>query len=245
MDQRACANSTAARVLGAAAPLLTLALLIGMACLDRLWVDPHEADAFHAKVRAALDKMPRYIPPWTMDDQPIPPSAVQLLKPNAMLCRQFKKVTGVKATLLVTQCRDSRDMLGHYPPVCYRGQGYEFVCRSGAAGADGVPQEWEAGDMKFKGMEYEITRVQGKVREDTFVRDFFVLPYGPIVADMEAVTAASKDYRTLAFGVAQIQLLCDGSYSRRQRDAIFSDLIGRNIDLIKALGSAGNAGDKL
>jgi hypothetical protein len=67
------------------------------------------------------------------------------------------------------------------------------------------------------------------------IQNFFVLPNGKIVRDMEDVTAAAKDYRELVYGVAQVQLLFDAATERAERDRIFAQVIGSNRDLIETL----------
>ena len=57
---------------------------------------------------------------------------------------------------------------------------------------------------------------------------------------MESVNAAAKDYRELAYGVAQIQVLFDASVGEAQRDAAFNGLIGANRRLIDGLSHAAN-----
>ena len=75
------------------------------------------------------------------------------------------------------------------------------------------------------------------------IRNFFVLPNGRIVRDMDSVIAAAKDYRELVYGVAQIQLLFDASVGGAERDQIFAQWIGSNQDLITSLRD-GNIGRK-
>ena len=86
--------------------------------------------------------------------------------------------------------------------------------------------------MSVDGTEYVITRPSG---ERTTIRNFFILPNGKIVRDMESVNAAAKDYRELVYGVAQVQLLFDASVGGAERDQIFAELIGANADLVATL----------
>jgi len=88
-------------------------------------VDPHEADEFHRAAAIAVAGIPVRIGSWNGTDYPLPPSAIELLRPNATLNRVYTNNMGREVGFLLVQCRDSRDMLGHYPPICYKGQGWE------------------------------------------------------------------------------------------------------------------------
>jgi hypothetical protein len=206
-----------------AAPLATALLLLGMFTADKLRIDPHEADAFHARAKAAIDQLPKVLgsgrATWYVigKDIPLPDDAEGMLKPNAYVHRYYTNPsTGAHVEVLLVQCRDTRDMQGHYPPVCYPSSG----CRIDA----GAPQSWPAGPgLAVAGTEYVILRPSG---EQTTIRNFFVLPRGKIVRDMETVNAAAKDYRELVFGVTQVQLLFDASVGEAQRDEIFAEFIG-------------------
>jgi exosortase len=225
-----------ARLRGVAmiAPVASVLLLVGIAAADKLRIDPHEADAFHAKAVQAIAAMPRILgagrAQWFTigKDIPLPDDAKGLLKPNGYAHRVYMNgLTGRRVTMLLVQCRDTRDMQGHYPPICYPSAG----CRIDG----GSPQTWQtANGMSIDGTEYTITRPSG---EQTIIRDFFVLPSGKIVRDMESVNAAAKDYRELVFGVAQIQILFDASVGGAERDQIFAELIGPSRDTIEALRS--------
>ena len=51
-------------------------------------------------------------------------------------------------SFLLVQCRDARDLQGHWPPVCYRGQGW---VQSAA-----LPRSWEVQDLQVEGMQYDF-----------------------------------------------------------------------------------------
>jgi hypothetical protein len=217
------------------APFATVLLLAGMSTADKLRVDPSEADGFHAAAAAAICATPKEFGQWmALRDTPLPSDAAEMLKPNGYLDRTyFNYSTGRSVEVLLDQCRDSRDMQGHYPPVCYPSRG----CQIAVIGRG----NWSAGGLTIPGTEYTVTWPNG---QQTVIRNFFVLPNGRIVADMESVNAAAKDYRELAYGVAQVQLLFDASVGGAERDAMFSSLIGANRRLIEVLSSAANLAPK-
>ena len=213
-----------------AAPMVVLALLGCMAGFDKLRIDPHEADGFHARAAAAVAKVPRELGLWICNvDRPLPEDAKGLLQPNAFLDREYVRLgKHHHAQLLLVQCRDVRHMIGHYPPVCYPAHGCEIPRTQ--------LRHWTAGGIKFDGTEYEIVFPQGERR---LIRNFFVLPDGRIVPDMAAVNRAAKDYRELVFGVAQVQLLTDAALGQAEQDDAFQSLVGGNADLIEVLRSRG------
>jgi hypothetical protein len=230
------------RLIQLAAPLATVLLLLGMTTADKLRIDPHEADAFHARAAAAIHRLPRVLgsgpATWLAvgKDIPLPDDAEGLLKPNAYVHRMYlNPSTGRRVEVLLVQCRDTRDMQGHYPPICYPSSG----CRIDG----GSPQTWQAaaGLPGITGTEYVVDRPSG---EQTIIRDFFILPSGKIAPDLDSVNAAAKDYRELVFGVAQVQVLFDASVGEAQRDQIFAELIGPSRGMIEALRSAPEIGER-
>ena len=223
------------RLLHFGAPLATLLLLAGMSTADKLRIDPHEADAFHARAAEAIARMPISFGPrgegWIKSgkDIPLAADAAGLLKPNAYLHRLYMSLAGRRsAELLLVQCRDTRDMQGHYPPICYPSGGCSIT--------KGKSQTWKAGPLEIPGTEYVVTW-PGPDNMSRTIRNFFVLPNGKMVRDMESVGAAAKDYQELVFGVTQIQILFEASVGEVERDRIFAELIGPNAGLIDTLRS--------
>jgi len=214
-------------------PVICALLLLGMASLDPMRVDWDAARPYQARAREAIAAVPIQIGPWTGRDIAIQQDALDLLRPNATLERQYViPGTSLSADMLIVQCGDTRDMLGHYPQICYPSAGWTIV--------HAEPQDWPVGAMTIPGKEYELARPHGRDQvERCVVRDFFILPSGALVRDMSDVQRAAKSYRQLAYGVAQIQLIYNANTTGRQRDAIFSDLIGANAPLIDVMKSGG------
>jgi exosortase len=227
------------------APIASLLLLTGMTTSDKLRTDPHEADAFHARAAAAIAHLPKTIEAgrnswYARKDIPLSDDAAALLQVNGYIHRVYVNPRTDRAVeLMLVQCRDSRDMQGHYPPVCYRSQGCGITLpgdaqdwKLGTRVAGGPPVTPAADAPSIAGREYTVTWPGG---QRMTIRNFFVLPNGKIARDMEGVNAAAKDHRELDYGVAQIQLLFDASVGAPERDQIFIDVIGSNQDLIATL----------
>jgi hypothetical protein len=220
-------------------PAVCLAVLLGAGLFDHLRIDWAAAAPYHQGVRAAFDQVPRFIGLWDAPpekDQNLSADEIALLQPNATLIRTyFQYPGGGWVNLMVIQCQDPRNMIGHYPPVCYPSAGWTQESAQ--------PQEWHAAGMVIPGTEYVFSRTRTTARGPGLVRivirDFFLLPGHTIAPDMTALGASFKNYRQLAYGAAQVQLMFDGRTTAEQRDDAFGELIGANAPLVEALISGG------
>ncbi|HVX83197.1 MAG TPA: exosortase-associated EpsI family protein [Phycisphaerae bacterium] len=185
------------------APVLTLGVLGAMAAQPMFHGKPADADAYHARVRAAQSSVPMDIGDWHGTEVPIPEPAIKLLHPNVIISRRYRNVrTGLSFDLLFTQCEDGRDLAGHYPPNCYPGNGWQVVNR--------VPAHWDVEDMHIDGMEYEFTKHAGVEQGHIFAADFLIMPDGTFVRDMAGFQRLAYDYHKHYYGAAQIEVVFDG-----------------------------------
>src|SRR4051794_30845872 len=108
-----------------ASPLLCLGVLAGIAADNaRHARKQQDAAPFHARARKAIEAYPYVIGYWAGKDVEVPTAAVKLLHPNMIVSRHFVNQgerwgTVLEADVLIVQCADSRDMTGHFPPICY------------------------------------------------------------------------------------------------------------------------------
>jgi hypothetical protein len=196
----------------AIAAAATLTLLGGVYAEKRAYHTPAaEAVAYHERVRAsAADLLPTRVANWLGRDVQLPPSAVRMLHPNVTVAREFVQVgTSRRAELLVVHCADARDLLGHYPPVCYRGRGYTQQSHE--------LRSWQAGGRQIAASRYVFAprRVDQAAR---VVVNFMMLPDGVTCPDMDAVESAARDHREKFFGAAQIQITFDASLPEGVQD---------------------------
>lgn len=217
----------------ATAPLITGLLLGGMALENGTHIKPQNVEAFHNAARAALDEVPYTIGSWVGKDEAVPTEAVKLLRPNRIISRTYVDVANVhrRASLLIVQCRDSRDMMGHYPPICYPGQGEVLISAR--------KRDWKAGDMTIPGMEYLFERRGHEYTSRRYVYDFMIVPGVPIIRDMDGVFRAAEDYQRRYFGAAQFQVVMSGDLTETERDEIFNVLVGANTRIIHLLQTGG------
>lgn len=220
-----------------AAPLMCLGILSLIAADNARHVKPQDAAPYHRRAREAINAFPYVIgahSEWTGSDEQVPDAAVKLLRPNALINRHYtdhapdiRHEGGMWADLLISQCADSRDMAGHYPPICYPSSGEpEVGARRFHLTAGGIP---------ITGMEYTFTAVPGHGLVRKSVYNFFVVPGRGIVPDISDVRAAAGDYQRRCFGAAQFQVVMDAALPPEVRDAIFCTLIGADTNVLRVL----------
>ena len=227
---------------------MSVALLAGVAVEKSTYLKPQDVEPYHARARDAFALIPYVLEQgrWTGKDQPLPTAAQKLLRPNASIYRTYEdnqrsESAGRErvASLLIVQCRDSRDMLGHYPPRCYRSHGMEQKSAE--------PRNWRVGGMAIPGIEYAFEQKRTGQTYRTIVYNFFVVPGSrtspPLRRDMDAVRDAAEDYQQRHYGAAQFQVVFQGLSSadlpQSERDDIFRTLIQPTIPVIQTLSSGG------
>ena len=219
-------------------PLLCLTLLGGIVAEDRTHLKPADVEPYHARARAVIEGWPKTIMDkeggqWTTSvDESLPPSAEQLLHPNCVIDRRYTSnsliVNGApaQASLLIVQCKDSRDMAGHYPPICYPAAGEQRI----------FEQEFTfyANGKTHTGMEYHfVQKTVPMLRQCVY--DFFIVPGKGIKKDMDDVRKAAADYQRRYYGAAQFQVVMDADYPQETRESIFRTIIGANANALLVL----------
>jgi hypothetical protein len=227
-----------------ASPVLCLAVLAGIALQQRARLRPDDprVTAYHARAKEAINRIPWRVEAlgttWTAVEHKPETAAVRLLRPNEILSRRYVQNTTsgrpMIAELLVVQCRDSRDMTGHYPPICYRNIGHELVR------TDRHPP-LEVGGVPVPYTEYRFEKYTHGRAETIFVYDFFVVPGRGAVDDIKGVYDAAEDYERRFFGAAQFQVVMQEAVvpDARVRREVFAALIRSHPALIATLTTDG------
>lgn len=213
------------------AVIVTIALLGGMS-LD-VFSRPSASDSepFHAQIRQMKDAIPMNVGNWEGTDEPPTAAAIKLLKPNVILHRRYINRTEQEMVgMLLVQTRDARDMLGHYPPVCYPGNGW-------LAGND-LDYRIEVADLKLNGKVYNFHRRELGGSADLQVVDLILLPNGQSVGSMDAVRKSAADFRFRHYGAAQMQFVFHMAIEPTRRDEIIRELLEPNLPLIRQLLAA-------
>lgn len=201
-------------------PLISTVLLLGIFTERQARPRPEDSRMFHSQVKLSLETVPYRVGPWEGTDiAQLPPAAQALLRPNAWLIRTYRdRAADRQATLMVVQCRDTRDMQGHYPPVCYPANGWEATNQA-------TDESVSLGEMTVVMRRYEFSR-RGFDREaQKAIYSFFVLPGKGFALDMDTVRQEAADYRTRSFGAAQIQVIMDAGGPQAQEQSDVVDLL--------------------
>src|SRR5688500_4542238 len=125
--------------------MLCAGLLAGIAWEKLSHVKPKDAAAYHGRVKTAIGAMNYTIGDaktgiWVGQDIEPTKAAVQLLRPNIILSRRYTDTSTQDkfrtriCDVLIVQCWNSRDMVGHYPENCYHNTGETLVEKR--------PREW-------------------------------------------------------------------------------------------------------
>jgi Protein of unknown function (DUF3485) len=189
----------------------TLGVLLGIALETRSYPTAHDAMPFHQAIREAVATYPTEIGQWIGADEPVPTSATELLKPNAIFARRFRhQETGMVASVVVIQCQDSRDMAGHYPPICYPNSGWALEPTPNESGKK-HQSTLDLWGQQVPFAEYVFALNQGARTQRLLIHNFFMLPGHRMLLSMDAVRDASGDYTMRPYGAAQVQVIFEAS----------------------------------
>lgn len=211
---------------------LTLMLLgaIGLSTLGR--PSPADAQQYHESVQRAFRTVPLRIGTWVGTDEPLLAAAIDLLQPNAVLHRSYRDIaTGQSATLLLVQCKDARNLAGHYPPICYPAHGWRLDHQS--------PRAWTGSGFTITGIEYEFSYGTIAGAQRMIVANFMILPDGRTSPDMTAVYRVASDRQRRFYGAAQVQIVTDARMPEQQRQRIVLDFVEASADVLQTILSGG------
>lgn len=213
--------------------MICLGILAGVYGEKQHRVQPANVEPFHAMVRDQIENIPYQLGGWVGSDEAVPPAAMKLLHPNVMLSRMYVNPAemGQWCGLLVEQCRDSRDMLGHYPPICYPAHGMPQLSAE--------KRDWNVDGLEIHGMEYHFSSNDGGQSHLLPVYNFMIVPGWGFVRDMDGLQVAAKDYQRRYFGAAQIQLTFPPNLTQQQQDEIFSQMMAPNVPMLRTLAAGG------
>jgi hypothetical protein len=186
-----------------AAPLLCAGILVGLLIMGGVSSRrPLGTNDYRARVRAALEAIPFKIGPAVGVEAPPTPAAQKLLSPNKIIERRYiDPTTGAGFSILIVHCGDVRDMIGHFPPVCYPANGWRPRGSS--------PVELEINGEHANAIRYEFSRSDEVIERRMSVLNFFVIPEegATFFPSMDAVERASRSSETGGLGVAQVQIV--------------------------------------
>lgn len=209
--------------------ILALLILLGVHAQRRAHPDAETVSAYHAGVRSAALALPYRVGDWLAVDETPPPAAVKLLRPNVMLSRGYFDADGrwVAAVVLV-QCKDPRDMAGHFPPVCYPAHGWQWESQA-------EPVTVPANDAEVAMTRYGFERSSFTAVRRIVVYGLFALPHRGLATDMKQVREAAADYRARGLGAAQVQIAVGAGLSRDEELRIVGTLLESTWPVIESV----------
>jgi hypothetical protein len=208
-------------------------------------VQKSEAAPHLARCAIAVKAVPAVIPTdagtWVGREIDMPKPAIQLLQPNAILSRQYVNEQAREVvSLLIVNCGDARDLMGHYPPICYPSQGEEELEKQRVA------RIWHLPNMDIHGMEYHFA-AKSPTDQDQTVYNFFVMPLVPsltvshkeldgvICPDIDSVYTSGEDYQRRYYGATEFQLVTGPQMTPQKRDQALIDILTPCQDLLTTL----------
>jgi hypothetical protein len=211
-----------------------------MALLLLSWMLPNrttfspEAERHKAEVAAAMKSVPYFINyRWVGEDaaEQIPREAQELLRPNAILSRAYSSPGGPPVHILITHCGDARDMIGHFPPICYPSSGW--IPRSAPFAGDHV---LHAGGLELPVREYIFSRPRDRTREDVIrIFNAFILPDGRVTCHIDDINRQSERLAVSRLGVAQFQVITLAAVPLEEALTAAGELLGGMSELLEAL----------
>lgn len=210
-------------------PIVTAGLLAGAAgsIAKR---KPAQADGYHDRIRKIAADVPAIVGSWYGRDVPVPAPAIRILHPNVLISRRYTHLqTNQTVTILLVQSRDAYDMVYHYPPNCFKHNGWTRQWSE--------PRAWPAGDREVALMEYAFHMRKFNGDENIVVGNFVALSTGPDV-DMPAIEKAARDPMRRPFGAAQFQIVFDATVTIDKRREIFAELLPAYLPVIDAIQTA-------
>lgn len=219
-----------------AAPALAAGCLMGMGLMSLSFPGAADAEPYHRAVLAARLEAPTEFGPWESVAVELPPSAIQLLRPNATLSRHFyDDQNRLAGDFLVVQCKDARSLSGHWPPNCYKATGYTQ--------ASAQPRTWHVDGQAFRGVEYVFEISTAEYATRLAVANFMILPGVGYVPDMASVREAGADHLRRHYGAAQVQVVTDADDPPEARDAVVDRLLRAHLPLIRTIAEPEWVGD--
>lgn len=205
-------------------------LLLCGAAADRIsLISPVDPAPYHARVREVAARAPLAFGNWVGEDIAVPPEARSQLHPNVIISRGYHNtVTNQSVTLLLVQCPDVRDLVPHYPPVCYPGRGLSLDSAR--------PVDWRVPELDVTGTEYQFESNTFETDKLTIVDNFMVLPDGRICREMNQVRR-QVGLRTRYFGAAQVQVVFSSDTPAGAREKICDEFIEAYRPLLDAIRS--------
>ena len=187
------------------APIVTILIFMsGWLVLDAPIRESAELVSHRTRIAERMDSFPYQLADWVGTDVPVPTAAMEILNPNSLVSRRYRRLNSDDEMIMaLIHCSDTRDMQGHYPPICYPARGWNLVDED----VSRIPMTLGSHEVDMS--LYRFRRFDRSGLEQTqMVLSMFLLPNGLVMTDMEAIRGRSAGGRALsATGVAQLQMV--------------------------------------
>lgn len=215
------------------APIVSLVLLLGI-WGERLMFHAvaGDPDAYHAAIRTAAAAWPMQFAGWTGSKVEPPDAAIALLRPNFIEARAYTHAESrERAVVIIVQCRDARDMYGHYPPNCYPSAGWSL-------------HETASVDLRYGAVRVPATLYRMTIEplgryQELFILNFFVRPDGTFDRGIDGTERAAFDPRAKPFGAAQVQIIFSTPVAPHRREEVAHDLLEGARPVVEAIRQGG------
>ena len=194
---------------------VSVALLVAMIATNATGIGSTHpgTQAYFERVAETISDVPLQSGAWLGVDIPVIPAAQDLLKPNKILQRRYTNAnTGESFEILMVHCGDVRDMLGHFPPVCYVANGWTLDQKT--------PISVHIDDSEADAVRYDFSREADFVSDAIHVVNLFSLPTAgedSFSPDYATVIRAGRSRRTAGLGSVQVQVIMPASASASKR----------------------------
>lgn len=214
-------------------PWLTVLALLGMSHALPNRVEPNPlAEVRKQEVATAMQAVPFFIGRWVAEEAALPREAQKLLRPNAMFSREFQTTDGPPVRVVVIHCGDARDMIGHYPPICYPSSGWVQ-----AAAPRDVTLQVNGRDFPVCEYRYNLlTNQSGGRGEAVRIFNAFILPDGRVTADIGDIHRQSDRMSVAVQGVAQLQVTTPAAAKPQAAMEAANEILSGMDGLLTALG---------
>lgn len=208
--------------------LVCVALVAGVFAQTYSYPTAESFEPYHRRVAEAMRYFPDRVGDWVKtEDVPLNYNAEDLLRPNIMISRLYRnEALGLHMHFMFYQSKNAEHMRGHYPPICYPNNGYNWN------GTE--PGAWRCGDQTVDGAEHTFRRGDTTM----LVANFVVLPDGRFVTDNHELSEFAANRRLRYYGAGQVQMVFyNPSVSEEDRRTTYEQFLAAAAGAIEVIQS--------
>jgi hypothetical protein len=201
-----------------------LAMAVSQKISARPTVDP---TPYHARIQAIASQPVADSAVWRVEDLP-DEGLKDAFRANVFLKQSFQnKVTGERVSFSLIQCRDVRDLVRHYPSICYPARAMVQSMRR--------PIDWTVDGLSMHATEYLFESNDFRQANATDVYHFIVLPNGSTTGD-PGIMKKQMPLQNRFYGAAQVQIVFSGTaIEEGRRLAIVDEMIRMHRPIFDAI----------